>query len=267
MKIENLELKGNVLAQIVKESLLAWLPGEMPNSTVMFLLCSVGIQRSDSDMGGVEPPYCMLRRRIKYISDNPDNDVWELVEERDRKIATVLTDYFLRHHELGTEIKKVLLEVCMLQKEDTLPDHLKKMAMDEFDQYEKQMSDDSSDSCSTVSSVGPPEEEPLFSKENIYHALVCCQAVDASDESQVHSILQELSHSFDGVSVTRNDCKERHQPGKHHGMYIIARKADGTYIVAFRGIPTVSAWLTYSSFEEGIAYIILSINGHALQNA
>ena len=235
---------------------MAWSPDEMPNTTVMFLLCSVGIQRSDSDMGGVEPPYCMLRRRIKHICDNPDADVWESVEERDRKITIVLTDYFLRHHELGTEIKKVSLEVCMLQKEDTLPDDLRKMAMDEFNQYEKQMSDESSNSCSTVSSVGPPQEVPLFSKENVYHALVCCQAVDASDESQVRSILRELSHSFDGLSVTRSDCKERHQPGKHHGMYIIARKADGTYIVAFRGIPALSAWLTYSSFEEGIAYII-----------
>ena len=231
----------------------------------MFFLCSVGIQRSDSDMGGVERPYCMLRRRIKHICDNPDTDVWESVEERDKKIAIVLTDYFLRHHELGTEIKKVSLEVRMLQKEDTLPDDLKKLAMDEFYQYEKQMSDDSSDSCSTVSSVGPPEEEPLISKENIYHALVCCQAVDASDQSQVRSILRELSHSFNGLSVTRSDCKERHQPGKHHGMYIIARKTDGTYIVAFRGIPAVSAWLTYNSFEEGIAYIILSINSHTLQ--
>ena len=222
----------------------------------MFFLCSVGIQRSDSDMGGVEPPYCMLRRRIKHICDNPDTDVWESVEERDKKIAIVLTDYFLRHHELGTEIKKVLLEVRMLQKEDTLPDDLKKLAMDEFDQYEKQMSDDSSDSCSTVSSVGPPEEVPLFSKENIYHALVCCQAVDASDESQVRSILRELSHGFNGLSVTRSDCNERHQPGKHHGMYIIARKADGTYIVAFKGIPALSEWLTYSSLEEGTPYII-----------
>jgi len=236
---------------------LAWLPGEMPcKSTVLFLLCSVGIQRSDSDMGGVEPPYCMLRRRIKHICDNPDTDVWESVEERDRKIAIVLTDYFLRHHELGTEIKRVSLEVRMLQKEDTLPDDLGKMAMDEFDQYEKQMSDDSSNSCNTVSSLGPPEEVPLFSKENVYHALVCCQAVDASDESQVRSILRDLSHSFDGLSVTRSDCKERHQPGKQHGMYIIARKADGTYIVAFRGIPALSVWLTYSSFEEGTAYII-----------
>jgi len=236
---------------------LAWLPGEMPcKSTVLFLLCSAGIQRSDSDMGGVEPPYCMLRRRIKHICDNPDTDVWESVEERDRKIAIVLTDYFLRHHELGTEIKRVSLEVRMLQREDILPDDLKKLAMDEFDQYEKQMSDDSSDSCSTVSSLGPPEEVPLFSKENVYHALVCCQAVDASDESQVRSILRELSHSFDGLSVTRSDCNGRHQPGKHHGMYIIARKADGTYIVAFRGIPALSVWLTYSSFEEGTAYII-----------
>ena len=243
---------------------MAWSPSEMPNSTVLFLLCSVGIQRSDSDMGGGEPPYCMLCRRIKHICDNPDTDVWESVEEQDRKIAIVLTDYFLRHHELGTEIKKVSLEVGMLQKEDILPDEMKKLAMDEFDQYEKQMSDDSSNSH-TVSSLGAPEEEPLFSKENVYHALVCCQAVDASDESQVRSILRELSHSFDGLSVTRSDCKERHQQGKHHGMYIIARKADGTYIVAFRGIPALSAWLTYSSFEEGTACIILSINSHALQ--
>ena len=93
----------------------------------MFFLCSVGIQRSDSDMGGVEPPYCMLRHQIKHICDNPDTDVWELVEERDKKITIVLTDYFLRHHELGTEIKKVSLEVRMLQKEDTLPDDLKKL--------------------------------------------------------------------------------------------------------------------------------------------
>ena len=219
---------------------------------ILPLLFLVGIHRSDSDMGGVEPPYRMLLRRIKHICENPDNDVWEVEEERDRKIGIVLEDYFLRHQELGTEAARVSMEVRMLQGESLLSTDLKELVNSKAVQYEKQMSDESSDTCSTVSSVGAPEEEPLFSKENVYHALVCCRAVDASDESQVRSVLREHPHSFDGLSVTRSDCKERHQPGGHHGMYVIARKADSTYIVAFKGIPALSEWLTYKSLNEGM---------------
>ena len=223
------------------------------NLLIVSLLCSVGICRSDSDMGGVEPPYHMLLRRIKHICENPDNDVWEVEEERDRKIGIVLNDYFLRHQELGTDPVKVSEEVHILQGKHFLSHDLKEMAMSEVVQYQKQMSDDSSDTCSTISSVGAPEEEPLFSKENVYHALVCCRAVDSSDESQVRSILREQPHNFDGLSVTRSDCKERHQPGGDHGQYAIARKADGTYIVAFKGIPTLAEWLTHRTFEEGMS--------------
>ena len=202
-------------------------------------------------MGGVEPPYLMLLRRMKNIHKNPDHDVWETQEECERKRKNVLEDYFLRHQELGTDPVKVSEEVKNLQHSHYLPDDLKEMAMIEAVQYEKQISDESLDACSMVSSIGAPEEEPLFSKENVYHALVSCLAVDASDEGQVRSILREYAHSFTSLSVTRSDCKESHEPGGDHGMYLMARKTDGTYMVAFKGIPTLSEWLTYISFEEG----------------
>ena len=202
-------------------------------------------------MGGVEPPYSMLLRRTEIIHKNPDHDVWETQEECIKKMTIVLQDYFLKHQELGTDPVKVSEEVQSLQHSNFLLDDLKELAMSKADQYQKQMSDELSDTRSTVSSVGVPEEEPLFSKENVYHTLVSCLAVDASDESQARSILREHPHNFDGLSVTRSDCKETHESGGHHGMYLIARKTDGTYIVAFKGIPTLSEWLTHNSFEEG----------------
>lgn len=203
-------------------------------------------------MGGVEPPYSMLLRRMTHIHKNPDHDVWETHEECSKKMTIVLQDYFLKHLELGTDPMKVIKEVNILQQKHFLSSDLKEMAKTEADQYQKQMSDESSDTCSTVSSVGVPEEEPLFSKENVYHALMCCLAVDASDEGQARSILKEHPHSFDSLSVTRSDCKESHEPGGHHGMYLIARKMDGTYIVAFKGIPALAEWLTHVSFGEGM---------------
>ena len=214
---------------------------------------SVGIHRSDSDLGGVEPPYSRLLRRMTHIYENPDNDVWETEDEFGRKMTIALQDYFLKHQELGTDPIKVFKEVKSLQEEKFLSADLKDMARSVADQYQKQMSDESSDSCSTVSSVGVPEEEPLFSKENVYHALVSCLAVDASDEGQARSILREHPHDFDGLSLSRSDCKEKHEPGGDHGMYLIARKTDGTYIVAFKGIPTLSEWLNHISFEEGMS--------------
>ena len=204
-------------------------------------------------MGGAEPPYTVLNRRIENIHKNPDHDVWETQEECNRKMKIVLEDYFLRHQELGTDPVKVYEEVKLIQQNRFLPDALKEMAMSEAVQYEKQMSDESSDSCSMVSSIGVPDEEPLFSRENVHHALVCCRAVDASDEGQARSILRERAHSFDSLSLSRSDCKERHEPGGDHGMYLIARKTDGTYVVAFKGIPALSEWLTHISFEEGVS--------------
>lgn len=81
--------------------------------------------------------------------------------------------------------------------------------------------------------------KPLFNKDVVYHASLCCLAVN--DRMALQRGTCKYGHSFDEVSIS---CNEKQ-------CYLIARQGESTYYIAFKGITDIREWLIYSSFTEG----------------
>lgn len=85
----------------------------------------------------------------------------------------------------------------------------------------------------------------LFSMETVFHAGLCCEAINVSKPGNPLSFFQSKKphHNFTEISFSqsRDDITS----------YLIA-KQDGIIYVAFRSTSSVSAWTeTTSSFNEG----------------
>ena len=209
-------------------------------------------EKQDQSFGGVEPPIKMLTRRIERVQKNPDNDIWETEAQRDEKIRNIIADYFLRHKELETKTKLVTREVASLIKDGYIAGELAAMAEEKVVEYERMLSDDSISSVDSGSVGFPEEEEPLFSKANVYHALLCCLAIGSSpEEKEVQRVINDHGHEFQSLSVSRSDCSDEHGEGGFHGTYLIAKKGD-IHFVAFNGIPELTEWSKYQSYSDGM---------------
>ena len=209
-------------------------------------------EKQDQCLGGVEPPIKMLTRRIGRVQRNPDNDIWETEAQRDGKIRNIIAEYFLRHKELETETKLVTREVDSLIKDGYIAGELAAMAEEKVVEYERMLSDDSISSVDSGSMGFPEEEEPLFSKVNVYHALLCCLAIGSSpEEKEVQRVINAHGHEFQSLSISRSDCLHEHGEGGFHGTYLIAKKGD-IHFVAFNGIPEFTEWSKYQSYSDGM---------------
>ena len=99
--------------------------------------------------------------------------------------------------------------------------------------------------------VKPLTPEPsLFCKDTLYHAGLCCGAINAHSLSpaNVRTYFQSKkpNHNFTEVSFS--------QESDEITPYLIAKQKDIDILyVAFQGIPYLSKWYTtYASFDEGI---------------
>lgn len=94
----------------------------------------------------------------------------------------------------------------------------------------------------------PKKEEspPLFSKDTLYHASLCCHAVSVCTAGNYEIFLNSKSHLLEEASMSISQYKE------NVDRYIIA-KSGNTIFVSFQGEPTLSNWMDspYSSFIDG----------------
>ena len=103
--------------------------------------------------------------------------------------------------------------------------------------------------------LSPPADsqstEPLFSKDTIYHASICCQALTCCTAGDYQKFFKDAQrvpgHSFQAVSISRPT-----PDGKQHERYLIAKQGESKYYIAFEGQPVLSQWpKKYHSFIEG----------------
>ena len=90
--------------------------------------------------------------------------------------------------------------------------------------------------------------EPLFSKDTIYHACVCCQAVSKCNAGDYQKLFKNKEvvpgHGFEAVSFSRS---------KEETFLIAQNKGESTYYFAFKGRPNLSDWTKgFKCFSEGI---------------
>ena len=92
--------------------------------------------------------------------------------------------------------------------------------------------------------------EPLFSKDTVYHASICCQALASCNAGDYQKFFKDREkvpgHSFEAVSISRPS------PGQQHERYLIAKQGESKYYIAFESQPDLSPWQKkYRSFIEG----------------
>ena len=89
------------------------------------------------------------------------------------------------------------------------------------------------------------QEPPLFSKDTLYHASICCEAINDVMPSNPLSFFRNKKPQHSLTEVSFSQCKDGTTP------YLIAKQNDVVY-VAFQGVPEVSQWMkSASSFNEG----------------
>ena len=90
-----------------------------------------------------------------------------------------------------------------------------------------------------------PETKELFSVDTLYHASVCCLAVNKCSTSNFKDLLNVSGHGLQeaSISITRESSTDR---------CLVAFQGSVMY-VAFQSEPTLPYWLQspYSCFEEG----------------
>ena len=104
--------------------------------------------------------------------------------------------------------------------------------------------------CLPQSSSPSDKEEklpPLFCKETLYHASLCCYAVCTRDANTYKDFFSKdfPSHNLEEVSLSLS--RDREQVDR----YLIARHGK-TYYVAFQSEPLLTKWLKFTSFQEGM---------------
>ena len=92
------------------------------------------------------------------------------------------------------------------------------------------------------------KSQPIFCKENIYHACLCCEAVSKYSHSNIREFFEDKlkPHKIEEVSMSLSD------------HYLIA-KSQNTFIIAFTGEKSFTSWFeTWEKqqcgyrFEKGI---------------
>ena len=100
-------------------------------------------------------------------------------------------------------------------------------------------------------SAGSSDKEitrpPLFCKETLYHASLCCYAVCTRDANTYKDFFKKdfPNHNLEEVSLSLSRDREEVD------RYLIAKHGK-TYYVAFQSEPLLAQWLNFSSFEEGM---------------
>ena len=94
--------------------------------------------------------------------------------------------------------------------------------------------------------------EPLFSKDTVYHASICCQALASCTAGDYQRFFKDKEkvhvpgHSFEAVSISHPS------PDQQHERYLIAKQGESKYYIAFESQPDLSLWQKeYKSFVEG----------------
>ena len=103
-------------------------------------------------------------------------------------------------------------------------------------------------------SLPKPEEVPLLTKDTLYHASLCCQAVSTRTAADFKRFLNSRGHKFNEVSMSISQDKE------NVDSYMIAMR-DNIIYMAFQSEQSISKWIdgTYESFEKGMNIFVLSI--------
>ena len=102
--------------------------------------------------------------------------------------------------------------------------------------------------------------EPLFSKDTVFHASLCCQAVSSCTAGDYQQFLKNKElvpgHSFNSISISR----PRHDSNNLREQYLIAKQGESTYYIAFQSEANLREWpKKCASFIQGQCITMASV--------
>ena len=155
---------------------------------------------------------------------------------------------------VGNEEKMIKNQLWILcHKDFDVPSNLRDWAMQEVEDICKRTvaSMNLNPTLITQCPASLPKKEedpPLFSKDTLYHASLCCHAVSACTAVNYEIFLNSKSHRLEEASMSISQYKE----SENVDRYIIA-KCGNTIYVAFQSESTLTDWMnsSYSSFTDG----------------
>ena len=160
-----------------------------------------------------------------------------------------ISNFISRSVEAEHSLKDINDEIQILYTEEMLisKELIAKAQQLATEEYAKKSSANSSAALSQLEAASPVVVEPLFSKDTIYHAGVCCQAVSKCNAGDYQKFFKNKEvvpgHGFQAVSFSRSKDE----------TFLIAQKGESTYYFAFKGQPNLSDWPKgFKCFSEGI---------------
>ena len=158
-------------------------------------------------------------------------------------IKDFVIDYTSTSIQSGQNVDEVKEQLHKLHKEELLfsEDVLEKAQTLAEEEHSK---------LTEVASVKPAPakllaREPLFSKDTVYHADICCRVLATGDAGNYQSLFKKLpngqGHSFKAVSMSRSKTER----------LLIAEQGESVFYFAFESRPQFSDWKDYKSFDEG----------------
>ena len=147
------------------------------------------------------------------------------------------------------DVKEKLCELCL--KKYLITESVYQWSLKKIEEIFIQKDDLSLDSTDMSPLAGSQCTEPLFSKDTIYHASICCQALTCCTAGDYQKFFKDKQrvpgHSFQAVSISRPT-----PDGKQHERYLIAKQGESKYYIAFESQPVLSQWpKKCNSFVEG----------------
>lgn len=176
---------------------------------------------------------------LKKASDsNIELSAIALIKEKIRQ-------YIKKAEKAGIEMSQIEVDMDSLRTEFIIPTMLWSWTKEEVAEAKQRLTKEMS-AVSQQSTIVQPTapKDSLFSKETLYHASLCCVAVNTATPMNVQSYFRDKIqyHKFTEVSFSQH---------KDNAPYLIARN-HGVLYVAFQSTPSLSNWMdTATSFDEG----------------
>ena len=185
-----------------------------------------------------------LKRRLAELRANEDGYLYDSEEERIQKTERAITIYVksaIEEQKCNKEFVKRKLQ-DLFEKDFLI--HKEEVLQYGYSEIEK-FGHVKCVEKSTLSEQSV-KTQPIFCKENIYHACLCCEAVSKYSHENIREFFEGKPHKIEEASMSLSD------------HYLIA-KSQNTYIIAFTGEKSFTSWFETCEkqqcgyrFEKGI---------------
>ena len=155
--------------------------------------------------------------------------------------------YIIKAFDTHVELSEIENNLKSLRDQVVLPTILWPWVQQEIAVVKERASKDANTMPLIPAVMKPPSpESPLFCKDTLYHASLCCAAIGNKHQANNHTYFQSKNPKHNFTEVSFSQSTDSITP------YLVAMQDDILY-VAFQGLPSINRWVKMkaTSFDEG----------------